>query len=73
LIKDNETALISKSAINQAIHTHKVSGSNEKDYFARTEVAILNATELDEDPKLRILPNIGTRIYKLVTMLLKYA
>ncbi len=72
-VKENESALCSKSAINQAIHTHHVSGSNEKDYFLRTDIAIRNARLLDVNPKHRLLPHIGSRIHCLADLLLEYA
>ncbi len=72
-VKDNESVLCSKSAINQAIHSNRISGSNEKDYFAKTETAIMNSRKLDVNPKQRLLPHIGTRIYNLASLLLEYA
>lgn len=72
-VKERESVLCSKSAINQALHTYNVSGSNERDYFAKSDIAIKNARELDVDPRQRQLPSIGTRIYNLVNLLLEYA
>lgn len=72
-VKENESVLCSKSAINQAIHANCVSGSNEIDYFAKTDIAINNSRLLDVNPKHRLLPQIGTRIYNLASLLLEYA
>lgn len=72
-VKENESVLRTKVAVNQAISLHYVSGSNERDYFPFTEKAIDNAAMLDIDPKQRLLPGIGTRVYNLIRLLLDYA
>ncbi len=69
----NESLLCSKSAINQAIHAFNVSGLNKRDYFPKTKFAIENARILDVNPNHRLLPQIGTRVYLLVKLLLDYA
>lgn len=72
-VKERESVLCSKSAINQALHTYNVSGSNERDYFAKTDIAIDNSRLLDVNPKHRLLPQVGTRIYNFASLLLEYA
>lgn len=72
-VQESESVLCSKGAINLAIHTNNISGSNENDFFAKTDAAIENAGKLDMNPRHRLLPNIGTKIYKLASLLLEYA
>jgi len=72
-VKDKESVLCSKRAINRAIHANRVTGSNEKDYFTKTDIAIKNSRKLDVNPRHRFLPQIGTRIYNLASLLLEYA
>jgi hypothetical protein len=73
MVKLSESKLCSKSAINQEIHLFNVSGCNDDDYFGKTIIAIENAQALDIDPRQRVLPCIGTRVYKLARLLLEYA
>ncbi len=72
-VREKESVLCTKSAINQAIHTNRISGSNETDYFTKTVTAIENSLILDVNPKHRLLSHLGTRIYKLASLLLEYA
>lgn len=72
-VKNNESVLCSKNAIKRAIHANNISGSNEKDYFVKTNIAINNSQLLDVNHIHRIPSQIGTRIYKLVSLLLEYA
>lgn len=71
-VTGNANNLNTKGNINTNISGFNLTGKNEIDFFPKTPDAVQNAKGLDIQPQLRQFSYIGTRVYKLVELLLEY-